>query len=198
VEAVLWSDYLCPWCYLGRDSTRLMTSLGVTVTHLPFELHADLPMTGRDVRPGGRLAGVLARIGEECAAVGLPFTAPRRIPNTRRALEVAEVVRARWPGVFATLDDALFEAVFVHGDDLGDPSVVDALVERAGAPIDEVRAALEGGAGRAGVEAAMELARSHGVASTPTWLLEGTLMIPGAQPREVLTRWIKRIRQRSG
>jgi predicted DsbA family dithiol-disulfide isomerase len=197
VQATLWSDYLCPWCYLGRDRSSLMESLGVTITRLPFELHPDVPLTGRAVRPGGRLHAVLERIGAECAEVGMAFRMPTTIPNTRRALEAAEVVRTSWPRAFASLDESLFEAVFVRGDDIGDREQLDHLIERAGAPRDEVVHALEAGAGADGLQAAMELARSHGITATPTWLLESGLMIPGAQPREVLTRWIERIRQRS-
>ncbi len=198
MEAVLWSDYLCPWCYLGRDSTATMEALGVAVTHLPYELHPDVPPSGRAVRPDGRLAGLLAHIGAQCAEVGLPFRTPARLPNTRRALESAEVVRTRWPERFDEVDAALFEAVFVTGEDIGDAVVLDAVVGRAGAPALEVESAVDGGVGRQLVDAAMELARSHGVASTPTWLLDGALLIPGAQPRDVLTRWIESIRRRSG
>ena len=198
MEALLWSDYLCPWCYLGRDSTATMTELGVDVTHLPYELHPDVPLSGRAVRPDGRLAALLAHIGAQCAEVGLPFRLPARMPNTRRALESAEVVRAQWPDRFDAVDAALFEAVFVTGDDIGATGVLDAVLERAGAPALEVGRAVDAGVGAQLVDAAMELARSHGVASTPTWLLDGVLMIPGAQPRDVLTRWIESIRRRSG
>ena len=41
MRAVVWSDYICPWCYLGQDRTALLESLGVEVTVLPFEEHAD-------------------------------------------------------------------------------------------------------------------------------------------------------------
>jgi predicted DsbA family dithiol-disulfide isomerase len=35
LTAKVWSDYICPWCYLGRDRTALIESLGVVVTVLP-------------------------------------------------------------------------------------------------------------------------------------------------------------------
>src|SRR4051794_35519593 len=55
MEATAWSDYLCPWAYLGRDRTRLMRDLGVTVTVQAYELHPEIPAEGVAVRPGGRL-----------------------------------------------------------------------------------------------------------------------------------------------
>jgi len=43
VDAVVWSDYLCPWCYLGRDRTKLLGELGVNVVPQPFEVHPEYP-----------------------------------------------------------------------------------------------------------------------------------------------------------
>ena len=42
MEATCWSDYLCPWCYLGQDRSALMASLGLEVVHLPYELLAEV------------------------------------------------------------------------------------------------------------------------------------------------------------
>src|SRR6187200_409410 len=109
MQVKVWSDYICPWCYLGRDRTALLRALGADVTQLPYELHPDLPPQGRYVEPHGRLAAVYAAIGRECEDIGMPFQTPAHVPNSRRALETAEVVRRRWPASFPALDDALFE-----------------------------------------------------------------------------------------
>src|SRR3954462_6530778 len=128
MHATVWSDYICSWAYLGRDRTDLLRSLGVTVTAQPYELHPDLPPGGRSVRPDGRVASVHQQIAAMCAEVGLPFRMPEHVPNSRRALETAEVVRQHEPGAFQTLDAALFAAHFVEGHDIGDPDVLDRLV----------------------------------------------------------------------
>jgi predicted DsbA family dithiol-disulfide isomerase len=195
MRATLWSDYLCPWCYLGQDRTELLEQLGVEVTHLPFELHPEVPIGGTPVRPGGRLAGVLARIAEECAEVGLPFVVPARMPNTRRALEAAEIVRQRWPERFAAFDRSLFAAVFVDGDDLGDPAAVDRRAGDAGVAVDELRGQLDDGAGARAVAVSLARAREVGVTATPAWLLDSGLLIPGVQARSTITRWIERIHE---
>lgn len=192
MRAIAWSDYLCPWCYLGHDRTRLMEQLGVEVTVRAFELHPEIPPTGVDVRPGGRLARVFDVVEQECAELGLPFRRPRRVPNSRLALETAELVARHAPASFRALDDALFDAHWVAGDDLGDPAVVDALVERAGAPVDEIRPRRRAGEGAALVDESMREAREHGVQATPAWLL-GDLLVPGAQPRATIERWVRRL-----
>ena len=145
--------------------------------------------------PNGRLAEVFAYIGSECAAVGLPFNPPEHIPNTRLALRAAEIVRSRSPEKFATVDQALFEAVFVTGDDIGDPGGLGAVLASAGVDAASVSSALEAGEGIAELRQSMEAAHEAGVSGTPAWLLDGRLLIPGVQDHESIAIWVARMRK---
>ncbi len=192
VEAECWSDYLCPWCYVGQQRDELMASLGVTVTHLPFELHPEIPPEGRPIRADGRLRATFDRIEEACSAVGMTFRRPTRMPNTRRALETAEWVRTHHSEAFRALHRSLFAAQFATGDPLDDPDLLDALVTTAGAPVGPVRDAVDAGRAEALVSASMARAREVGVASTPTWMV-GELMIPGALDPATMERWVTKV-----
>ena len=196
MHAVAWNDYLCPWAYLGRDRSHLLRDLGVTVTQLPYELHPELPPEGRDVRPHSRLASVFDLIGDECAQLDIPFRAPTHVPNTRHALEVSEVVRVHAAEHFVALDEGLARAYWVDGLDLGDRRVVEQIVATAGASLDDVRELVADGVGTSGVEASMAEARDHGVTATPAWWVDDRLLIPGAQPRETIARWVTRLQER--
>lgn len=196
VEARCWSDYLCPWCYVGQARDAVFARHGVTVVHLPFELHPEIPPEGRSVRPDGRLAPTFDRIDEACAEAGLPFRRPTRMPNTRRALATAEWVRTNHADAFATVHRELFAAHFARGDALDDAAVLDAILSAAGVDPDPVRDAVESGRAGASVDASMAEARDLGVTSTPTWLL-GDLAIPGALDDATLDRWVGRIVARS-
>lgn len=193
MEATCWSDYLCPWCYLGQDRSALMASLGLEVVHLPYELHPEIPPDGLRIKPDGRLAATFARVAEGCAEVGLPWRAPERMPNTRRALETAEWVRQRHPASFDALHAGLFAAHFAEGRALDDPKVLDEIVASAGPPVDEVRRAVERGEASPLVEQAMALARERGVTSTPTWVLADGFTVPGALERATLERWVRKL-----
>jgi predicted DsbA family dithiol-disulfide isomerase len=193
MQALLWRDYLCPWCHLGRDRTALLTTLGVTVTAKPYELHPGIPTEGRPVRAGGRFAGVLDHIAAECAAVGLPFRVPTRIANTRRALETSEIVRAEHPGAFPTVDAAFYDAQWVDDLDLGDTGVIDTLLADAGLDAGPIGQALARGEGARALERSLAEARGHDVTGTPAWWVDDRLLIPGVQERDSLERWIRRL-----
>lgn len=198
MHALVWADYICPWAYLGRDRMRLLRSLDVTVTAMPYELHPDLPPNGKAVRTDGRLARLHTAIAHECADVGLPFRPPTHVPNSRRALETAEVVRMLDAGAFDVLDEALFAAHFVDGVDIGDPDVIDQIVTSAGARADDVRTMVDSGRGREAVAASIRTAHDHGIAATPAWLFPGDFVLPGVQPRELFERVVTRLRAQAG
>jgi predicted DsbA family dithiol-disulfide isomerase len=171
---------------LGLDRTALLTSLGVSVTPMPFELHPSLPAAGVPAR-----GSVYDRIAAECAEVGLPFARPARVPNTRRAHETAQAVRALSPSSFAVLHRSLFDAHFVSGLAIDDQSVLDSLVAAAGADPVAVRSwELDGE-----IEVARDAAFDVGAAGAPAWLLDGRLLIPGVQPREHYERMVARMRR---
>ena len=197
MQALLWRDYLCPWCYLGQDRTELMQGLGVEVIPMSFELHPEVPAGGRPIRPGGRLDRVLDQIQVECEDLGMPMRKPTRSPNTRRALEIAEILRTRFPESFATYDDHCYRAHWLDGDDLGDHETLRRLVEEAGADGHEVEELLAEGVGTAALAESMTTARDLGVAATPAWWVDDRLLIPGAQPRETMQRWISKLLERS-
>ena len=177
----------------------MLRSLGVSVVTFPYELHPEIPPAGIELkapRPGGRAEATYLRIEQECGDAGLPFRRPDRLPNTRRALEVSEAVRQEWPEAFPALERGLFEAHFAEGLDLGDPDVLRRILESSGvdpAPVDEIVAT---GRPAQAVDASMAAALEAGVTGTPAWLLDGLLMIPGLQPRELFERVISRLRAR--
>lgn len=197
MRALLWRDYLCPWCYLGRDRSRLMESLGVDVVPLGYELHPEVPIDGRAIRPGGRLDQVLDHVAAECEAAGLPMRKPTRSPNTRRALEIAEILRVTSADSFAAYDDACYRTHWVEGGDLGDDASLWELVDAAGADVVQVRQASAEGVGAHELTRSMTAAREQGVAATPAWWVDQRLLIPGVQPRATVERWVTKLAERS-
>jgi len=179
----------------------LLRSLGVTVTSLPYELHPEIPVGGISLEERwgaryGEASAMYARIEQECENAGLPFRRPARVPNTRRALETAEWVRRHEPAAFDALERALFETHFIENRPLDDPDVLDGLVNAAGADAAAAREAVEQGAMHEALRQSMEAAMDANVTGTPAWLLDGRLLIPGAQSRDLYEIWVARLRER--
>lgn len=196
MRVTVWSDYLCPWCYLGLDREQLLEELGIEVVIRPYELHPEIPLEGRELRDGGRTAMVFDHVGRECEVVGLPFVRPARSPNTRAVLAAAEHVRLTQPEVFPALHRALFAAHFAEARDIGDAAVVDDVIRACGGDPGPVRAAVDDGSALAALRASMEEAIDAEVTGTPAFLMPSGFVIPGVQDRETMTLIATRLLER--
>lgn len=195
MHATCWSDYLCPWCYAGLDRTRRLEELGVTVTIRPYELHPTIPVEGLPAREG-RGRRMYEQIEAECAQVGLPFTRPDRVPNSRLALATSEWVRLHAPELHGTVHRSIFDALFVDGRAIDDPAVLAELVTSAGADAAECQRAVAAGELDAALAASRDDALEAGASGTPSWFLDDRLLIAGLQPPELFERMVTRLRDR--
>lgn len=103
------------------------------------------------------------------------------IPRTLDALRLAEL--ARDLGRHQEIHDRLMDAYWDDGVDLTD----DDELRRLGhdLPPDEVERVLSTDAYRDRVHASTAQAQSIGINGIPGWVIDGKLLVPGAQPEEV-------------
>jgi predicted DsbA family dithiol-disulfide isomerase len=189
----VWVDVVCPWAYLGLDRSAMLRDLGFEVRSRGYELHPEIPPEGAAVRSGGRLAATYERVAAECAEAGLPFRVPRRVPNSRRALEWTEAVAIVSPDLHEAVVRALFEARFGDDADLSDPATIRRIVGSTGVDTDVVAHAVDDGRAAARLVASIEEARDQGIVATPAWRFPNGFVVPGVQPREQLARWAGRL-----
>ena len=115
---------------------------------------------------------------------------PERIPNTRRALELIEWARRGRPRRDARAGDGrLLGGGARHlADGRARPLVAD-----VGLDPDEARAALEAGTFGAVVDGSTQTAQRHGITGVPAFVLDGRLLVSGAQPHEVFERALEQV-----
>ena len=189
----IYSDTVCPWCYLGKRRFELAVAARPQyeprVTWRPFELNPDLPPEGVD-----RAAYLAARIGTpervaedhaelkrqgEASGIEFRFDLMRCMPNTRRShLLIAHAARS---GRQAAVNDRIMRAYFEEGADIGDIEVLVRLGVEAGLAERESRSTLILRAGQDGVIAAERHAAVLGITGVPTFIFDGQYTLSGAQ-----------------
>ena len=108
---------------------------------------------------------------------------PERVPSSRAALRLTELARDR--GKHRPVHDRLMNAYWAEGLDIGDREILRGLATEAGLADDEVERVLAGDEYLGRVQASTEQAQAIGVDGIPAWLLDGRLLVLGAQPRAV-------------
>lgn len=151
---------------------------GAEIIWAPFDLHPDYPPEGVPRPPS--TGEMEARFAEH----GLVYNPPPIRANSLKALRLAEHARAQ--GLFDRLHERLFDAYWAEARDIGDPEALRALAQDVGLEgADEV---LESDAYRELVQASTAQALAAGVTGVPAFVLDGRLLVLGAQPREVFDR----------
>jgi predicted DsbA family dithiol-disulfide isomerase len=108
---------------------------------------------------------------------------PEVVPNTKHALRVTELARER--GRHEEVHDRLMDAYWEEGRNIGDPEELRALAVEAGLDAAEVAEVLAGDEYAHRVRASTTEAHSLGINGIPAFVLDGRLLVLGAQPREV-------------
>ncbi|MEP6545931.1 MAG: DsbA family oxidoreductase, partial [Gammaproteobacteria bacterium] len=189
----IYSDTICPWCYLGKRRFELAVAARPQyeprVTWRPFELNPELPSDGVDrtsyleARLGSaeRVAEAHAELQRQGQAAGIEFRFDliQRVPNTRRShLLIAHAARS---GRQSVVKERVMRAYFEEGCDIGDIDELVRLGVEAGLVEHESRSALILRAGQDGVIAAERHATVLGITGVPTFVFDGQYTISGAQ-----------------
>jgi predicted DsbA family dithiol-disulfide isomerase len=199
------SDVVCPWCYIGKH--RLERALALLGDHValdirwrPFELNPTLPTAGMDRREyctikfGSieRARALYENVAANAHADGLPMRVERiaRTPNTRRAHRLIDLAYEH--GCQDAVVDALFQAYFVDGRDIGDLATLIAIGSALGIPTAVVDTALVDDSGDAAIERQEHAAHELGVSGVPAFLYNDRLLFSGAQSPQTIALAIQR------
>jgi predicted DsbA family dithiol-disulfide isomerase len=185
----VFTDYVCPWCYLGDNRVKkIKDNYNVKVQVVHFPLHPDTPSEGRTLQDlfGGGPEDIKAKnthMKGLMEAEGLPYNERSHTYNSRLAQEIGSWAETQ-PGGSA-IHDKFFEAYFVDCRNVGDVEVIIDVVKSAGLDEQEARAVLAERRFKTAVDADWEKSRSYGVTGVPTFVSNGQGLV-GAQPYETL------------
>ena len=208
----IWSDVICPWCYIGKTRfdqavERLGDEIDLEVTYRAYQLDPTArpgvtePVAEAYSRKFGgpdQAHQVISRVTSAAAEDGIDMRLDRALrANTllaHRLLWWASTPEC--PASQAAVQERLMRAYFTDGDDIGDPERLAELLSDLGIDPAATTDFLAGDAGVAEVAREIERAGEHGISAVPTFVVDGQWAIPGAQDVDTFERVLRRLAER--
>ena len=200
VQAEIWSDVVCPWCYIGkRRFEKAVASFGrpVEVVWRSYQLNPGAPALreGSSVERIARKYGIpveqaaaqYQRITNLARAEGLDYHLDEaRSGSSFDAHRLLHLAEDR--GVQDAVKERFLAGYLEEGVAIGLRDELVPLAVSAGLDADEVAAVVAGDAYATDVHADQERAIEMGITGVPFFLIDGRFAIPGAQdPATMLT-----------
>lgn len=200
MQVEVFSDVVCPWCYIGKRHMeqaleRFPHADQVSVTYRSYQLSPDTPKDA-----DGTLTEMLSekyrvtleqaqamndRVSGVAAEAGLDYHLDQAHPaNTFDAHRLLHFAAAH--GKQAEMKERLLASYFTEGKRIGDTDVLVGEAEAVGLDGTAARAVLDGTDYTDDVNADLSLAQAFGVTGVPFFVIDRKYGLSGAQPAEVI------------
>jgi len=200
------SDLVCPWCWVGlrrlKGAMTMVPELDVELLFRPFELDPTIPAGGTDYKAymkqrfgsdqskdrANQMRDALIQYGEE---EGIPFDFDKitRRPNSFNAHRLVRWAQGQNLGLAAK--EALFEAYFSKGQDIGDHETLVTIAAKIGLDANLVADLLAGDADVERTRQEQNLFRQMGISGVPTYIAHRQIAVQGAESSDKLARFLK-------
>jgi predicted DsbA family dithiol-disulfide isomerase len=207
----IWSDVICPWCYVGKARfEKALSSFAhrdeVEVVYHSFELDPSYPKDSRETTFAmlGRKYGMSeadaraaeSRVAGLAEAEGLGFQPERPVGNTFDIHRVLHLGLAK--GVQAQLLNAVNDAYFGQGRQVFDREVITEIAAETGLDATAAGDVIDGDAYAEDVRRDELQARQLGVSGVPFFVFDMALGVSGAQPTEMFASALQQAWERRG
>lgn len=209
----IFSDVVCPWCYIGKRrfeaglaAATADGDLGVDfdITFKPYQLDPTAapgvagPVIDSYAKKFGGLEKaqeILQHVTTTAAGDGLEFHMDKALrANTLLAHRL--IWWADQPDNDLSQDamkERLLHAYFIDGAHIGSVDVLVACALDVGAEADVAREFLESGRGTAEVQAELDHARDNGITAVPTYVFNDEWAVPGAQDADTFAKVLRKM-----
>jgi predicted DsbA family dithiol-disulfide isomerase len=208
----VYSDVVCPWCYIGKRRFERGLEIAresgvdaeVVLTYRPFQLDPGAapgvagPVFDAYARKFGgpeQAERIIDHVTGIAAGEGLGFRMDRALrANTLAAHRLLwYAARPESPVAQDVVKERLLQAYFVDGLHVGDTEVLADLAAEVGFDRDDVADFLDSDAGTVEVASELDDGRELGVTAVPTYVINGTWAVPGAQEPETFAKVIEKM-----
>jgi predicted DsbA family dithiol-disulfide isomerase len=211
VRIDIWSDVICPWCFLGkRRFDRAVETIGgldgVEVRWRAFQLDPTATTEPGDLRRSieakygdgafERMTHRLVSLGEE-EGIDYRFDIAKRVST----IDAHRLSAWAWADGGAAAQESLVERLFVayfeEGANVANQSTLVDLARQAGLDATGAEALLEGDAFLDEVRADLQGAGERDLTGVPAFVVDDRFVIPGAQDVDTFVNLLGRIRDRA-
>jgi predicted DsbA family dithiol-disulfide isomerase len=212
VRIDIWSDVICPWCYLGkRRFERAVAELGwqdqVQVRWHAFLLDPRATSEPKDLRAAieqkygpGAFDGMTKRLTALGADEGIDYRFDKalRVSTLDAHRLLAWAYETAGPEAQDRLKERFLRAYFTEGANVADHATLRSLTAETGLSDADAGEVLATGAYRAEVAADLEAAMDRELTGVPGFVIEDRLLVPGAQEVDTFVAVLTRAKERFG
>jgi predicted DsbA family dithiol-disulfide isomerase len=202
----IWSDVMCPFCYIGKRNfetalEQFSNKNGIEVEWKSFQLDPSLPevqdsnytdylMVSKGLgRP--QVEGMLNNVTQMAKGVGLEYDFDRAVMvNSFKAHRVLQLAKMR--GLGDAAEERLFRAFFTEGRNIADDDTLLELGKEAGLNETEIRSSLSDERYSDMVRQDIQEARAIGVTGVPFFVFNRKYAVSGAQPPQAFLQTLEK------
>jgi len=202
----IWSDVVCPWCYIGKRRLEsalngMATAPDIEIEWRSYQLDPGAPVVPTETVAeslgrkygGGPEAGrrMIERVEAVAAEEGLVFRHHESLRvNTTDAHRLLHL--AKDEGLQGGLKEALLAAYFTHTENIADHGTLRKIAAGVGLDARRVDEVLASSEYADEVWADIAQAQAYGASGVPFYVVDGKYGVSGAQPSEVFAEVIER------
>ena len=210
----VWSDYVCPFCYIGkRQLEKAVQDSGyagqIEVEYKSFLLDPTTPVdTAESVyetlskKYGSSIENVknmTSNVAERAKEVGLAYNFDEmKSANTVKAHRLTKWAQKNYPEHAAAFTEELLQAYFIDGKAIGKDEELLAIVEKVGLNKEQASNVLATELYANDVNRDILQAREIGVKGVPFFVFNNKWGISGAQPQQLFEQTIEQAAQDAG
>ncbi|MFM1651897.1 DsbA family oxidoreductase [Brevibacillus sp. B_LB10_24] len=200
----IFQDTICPWCRIGKkhlfDALQQWNGKPASIRYRSYMLDPNTPEAGHPFREAmlaltgtpQALDRMLEHVTAAGAASGLTFHFDRvdKKPNTLASHQLIKLAPDEKTGAVV---DAIYQAYFEAGLDIGDLDVLAKIAEQQGMDGNELKALIQSGAKQAEIEQDLQYARQLQISGVPFFVIDNQLALSGAHPVETFLKAFEKV-----
>lgn len=175
LKVTVFSDYICPFCYVGHHRLmRLSDTYNLRINWCFIEIHPEISAEGEPVAsldyPSEQWEQLMQGLQTVAREEGIAMAEHTFTTNSKDALLLAEATKQQGREKFYNLHENLFSAFFVDNKNIGDRHILRELASKSGIDESVIESAWKDDKHQQRIIANYEEARRHEVQAVPSFI----------------------------